>query len=152
MNRQILSVMLFGFLLQTFTLASSEDLSGKYKVKGECAYRAENGEYKNCIAWNELSLEKEREPNKYKFSLTTNTFATTQSGCFLEGSLQYEKVNGQELLRASELQNNCHFDLEITPKKFILKVPEADYFACQKSCGWNSSLYSDPFPRKRSIK
>lgn len=128
------------------TLITEEDLSGRYKVRGECAYRTDSGKYEWCIAWNTLTLQRENETPVYRFKLDTNTFATTQGGCYMEGQLIYKQ---SQLVPMGEQLDGCHFLFDVEADQFVLRVPESElYNSCKQSfCGHNSTLYSDPFPR-----
>lgn len=132
------------------SMTTDEDFSGVYKVKGECAYRTPSGEYKDCEAWNELLLRRKENASTYTFSLNTNTFATTQGSCFLEGELALAFKSGKLLLTPLSVgEDDCHFSLEVTSSHFVLHVPKSEMFDRCKTpyCGHNSTLYSDPFPR-----
>ncbi len=124
-------------------------LEGSYRVKGECAYRAKNGEYKKCVAWNTLKLKKLPLANEYAFDLFTNTFATTPGSCEYEGKLRLEIANGSaRLVRSGAIEDGCHLSFQVTPRRLILEVPKSEEFeGCKSQCGYNSTLYSDPFPR-----
>lgn len=125
------------------------DLTRSYKVLGECATQNDKGEWEECEAWNTLELIKLNNNSRYSFVLETNTFATTQGGCYLDGELSLEYRDGENYLVPVGLQQDgCHFRLHLTEKEFLLEVPESEiYDACKSPCGPNSTLYSDPFPR-----
>lgn len=125
------------------------DLTGHYRVRGECAYRTEDGEYHDCVAWNTLALKRDAEPGRYRYELETATFATTAGGCDLSGSLQETVVDGERrLVAVPDEDNRCPLRFVERARSLVLEVddtPDAET-ACRKSCGMNSSLYSDPFP------
>ncbi len=132
----------------------SQELSGKYKVQGPCAYRDRSGTYKSCVVWNRLELKKNDEQGSYKFDLLTHMFATTQSSCEYNGTFISEHRNGR-LWLARKMANEtdkCHFELEVTDRKLILHVSHEREFSCKESCGHNGSLESVPFPRKKVRK
>lgn len=126
-----------------------DDLSGHYRVRGECAYQTEDGEYRDCVAWNTLELQRDSVPGRYRFVLETATFATTAGGCGANGVLQETVVDGERRLVAIlDEENRCPLRFIERARSLVLEVdaaPEAQT-ACRKSCGYNSSLYSDPFP------
>ncbi len=131
------------------------DLSGTYRVKGECAIRKSNGTYQNCVAWNTLDLQR-HGPNEYQFELVTNTFATTPGGCGVDGRLQVQRSGNTLLLKTgNEGADVCRVAFEVDKRRITLVPPQsgdADFYAndsaCRAVCGMNSSLYSDPFPLK----
>lgn len=126
-----------------------DNLSGHYRVRGECAYRTEDGDYRDCVAWNTLVLEQAAEPGRYRYTLDTATFATTAGGCGLTGELQETVVDGERRLVAiPDDENRCPLRFVERARSLVLEVdgtPDAET-ACRKFCGYNSSLYSDPFP------
>ena len=147
------------FLLSVFSSFACADpqpprLEGSYRVQGECAYRAKNGEYKSCVAWNTLVLKKLPASNEYTFELTTSTFATTQGGCAFEGKLRFETSNGiARLVRSDAVEDECHLSFQVTPRQLLLDVPKSEEFeGCKSGCGMNSSLYSEPFPRSSRVQ
>lgn len=125
------------------------DLTGHYRVRGECAYRTEDGEYHDCVAWNTLELARDVARGGYRYTLETATFATTAGGCGLSGLLQETFVDGERRLTAvPDEDNRCPLRFVERARSLVLEVddtPDAET-ACRKSCGMNSSLYSDPFP------
>jgi hypothetical protein len=146
---------LFTATLISFNAAAIDtDLSGRYRVKGECAYQTENGEYKTCFAWNTLKLRFNNTIGEYAFTLDTNTFATTAGGCSISGTLRQVRENDKLYLKRSDKNmNTCSLRIQITKKHLILEAPENQTVAsCRELCGYNSSLYSDPFPRKSRRK
>jgi hypothetical protein len=154
MSRVRLSMaLLFGAAVAMIGPASAEkridDLSGHYRVRGECAYRTEDGEYRDCVAWNTLALKQDAGPGRYRYELETATFATTAGGCGLTGVLQETVVDGERrLVAVPDEENRCPLRFVERARSLVLEVdatPDADA-ACRKFCGANSSLYSDPFP------
>lgn len=151
------STRVIGLLLASAALAAAvagaaeraRDLSGAYRVRGECAYRDDDGEYHDCVAWNTLVLTRGDAPDRYRYALDTATFATTQGGCALEGALRSERIGGHvELVALPDADNRCPLRFVETGRALALKIDpaataEAD---CRAFCGSNSSLYSDPFP------
>src|ERR1035437_110366 len=108
-------------------MASETNLTGTYTVKGECAYRNDSGKYEDCEAWNELVLQRTDNLFEYNFSLETNTFATTQGGCSLEGKLELKNNSGKLSLVPMDVpEDGCHFSFDVTPKKFVLRVPKSE--------------------------
>lgn len=144
---------LFGVAIATIGPASADkridDLSGHYRVRGECAYRTQDGEYRDCVAWNTLALKRDAGPGRYRYELDTATFATTAGGCGLSGWLQETVVDGERRLVAiPDDENRCPLRFAERSRSLVLEVdatPDVDA-ACRKFCGANSSLYSDPFP------
>jgi hypothetical protein len=125
------------------------DLSGHYRVRGECAYRTEDGEYRDCVAWNTLDLARDAVPGRYRYALETATFATTAGGCAMDGLLQESVVAGERRLVAiPDEENRCPLRFVERARSLVLEVDDAPDSepACRKFCGYNSSLYSDPFP------
>jgi hypothetical protein len=124
----------------------SPRLEGAYRVRGECHERSEDGAYKRCVAWNRLVL-KPLATDRYAYTLDTNTFATTQGGCSLEGTVSLQKENDRVYLVASPVDADaCPIRFKIDKKALTLDMPEGGD-DCQRFCGTNSSLYTDPFPR-----
>lgn len=141
-------------LLGSCTLAAPAaerdgDLTGVYRVRGECAYRTEDGDYRDCVAWNTLELKRDIERGGYRYTLETATFATTAGGCLLTGTLQDSSADGVRRLTAvPDEDNRCPLRFVERARSLVLEVddtPDAET-ACRKFCGYNSSLYSDPFP------
>lgn len=145
--------LLFGAAITTIGTAAADkridDLSGHYRVRGECAYRTDDGEYHDCVAWNTLALKQDVGAGRYRYDLETATFATTAGGCSLSGLLQETVVDGERRLTAvPDEDNRCPLRFVERARSLVLEVddaPDAET-ACRKSCGMNSSLYSDPFP------
>ena len=149
MKNLCLTILFVGFASTTYANPASTNLAGSYKVKGECAYRAKNGEYRSCTSWNRLTLKRTRNANEFEFTLVTNTFATTQGGCSLDGTLRLRTSNGvSRLVRSDSQEDSCNLSFEVTRHKLVLDVPEAEEFTtCKRFCGFNSTLSSDSFPR-----
>lgn len=127
-----------------------EDRSGRYRVRGECAYRDDDGEYHACTAWNTLVLIRADAPGRYRYELDTSTFATTQGGCHLAGLLRTERIDGHDALVAvPDADNRCPLRFVDNGRALELKMDPAETAEteCRAFCGSNSSLYSDPFPR-----
>lgn len=125
-------------------------LGGSYRVRGECHQRTADGEYKRCVAWNQLVLTPSAIAGSYRYTLETNTFATTQGGCSLEGMvLQETKGNHLYLIATSDGSSVCPIRFKVDKKTLTLDMPaeQADSPACRNSCSSNASLYTDPFPR-----
>ena len=70
-------------------------------------------------------------------------------GCGLSGWLQETVVDGERRLVAiPDEDNRCPLRFVERARSLVLEVddaPDAET-ACRKFCGFNSSLYSDPFP------
>lgn len=143
------------FALCGSTWAAENNLSGTYRVRGECAQRTKNGDYKNCVVWNKLKLKRLKDSGGYEFNLETNTFATTQGECSVDGRFRVEN-RGQKtyLIRSENLKDTCHLQFQVKPRSFVLEVPLNEKFTtCMLDiCGFNSTLYSDPFPRRSKLK
>ena len=125
-------------------------LGGNYRVRGECHQRTADGEYKHCVAWNQLTLTPSNTTGSYRYTLETNTFATTQGGCSLEGMLLPEsKGNHLYLIATADDSSVCPVRFRVDKKTLTLDMPaeQADSPACRNSCSSNASLYTDPFPR-----
>ncbi len=125
-------------------------VDGTYRVRGECYERTEDGEYKPCVAWNQLILKPGSVAGSYAYTLDTNTFATTQGGCGLEGVVSMQKqTDGLFLVAVGEGADICPIRFKVDKKTLTLDMPEAqaDAPACRSACGSNASLYTDPFPR-----
>ena len=125
-------------------------LGGSYRVRGECHQRTADGEYKRCVAWNELVLTPSGTAGGYRYTLDTNTFATTQGGCSLEATLLQEtKGNHLYLISTADSSSVCPIRFKVDKKTLTLDMPaeQADSPACRNSCSSNASLYTDPFPR-----
>lgn len=123
-------------------------LEGAYRVEGECAERTEDGEYRTCLAWNELKL-RPLPDGRVAFFLSTSTFATTAGGCELSGHLTPDGTAGVlRLVGTDAADATCMIALEVRPRVIVLTEPARPVEACRLSCARNSSLYSDPFPRK----
>lgn len=125
-------------------------LGGSYRVRGECHQRSADGEYKPCVAWNELVLTPSGTAGSYRYTLDTNTFATTQGGCSLEGTLLPEKTSIHFYLTATaDGGAACPVRFRVDKKTLTLDMPaeQADSPACRNNCSSNASLYTDPFPR-----
>lgn len=125
-------------------------LGGSYRVRGECHQRSADGEYKRCVAWNELILTPSATAGSYRYRLETNTFATTQGGCSLEGTLLPEtKGNQLYLIATADDGAACPVRFRVEKKALTLDMhaEQADSPACRNSCSSNASLYTDPFPR-----
>ena len=126
------------------------DLGGTYRVRGECYERTERGEYKRCVAWNQLVLKPDAVAGSYRYTLDTNTFATTQGGCSLEGTASLQTQDGRLYLVAPvDDRLACPIRFKVDRKALTLDMaPEqADAPECRNACGSNASLYTDPFPR-----
>lgn len=131
-------------------LASSEvdasDLTGTYRVKGDCAYRTVAGGYNTCAAWNELKLTRIKDA-EYAFGLKTHSFATTQGECGVSGTLQMTMATRKSYLTGSDnTLERCRVRFEVTETSIILNSPGLEL--CAGACGLNASLESAPFPRK----
>ncbi len=126
------------------------DLGGTYRVRGECHERTESGGYKRCVAWNQLVLKPGDTAGSYRYTLDTNTFATTQGGCALEGTVSLEAQDKHLYLSAPIGEADvCPIRFKVDKKTLSLDMPQeqADAAACRSLCSSNSSLYTDPFPR-----
>lgn len=152
MNSHVLVAVLF--VLSGSTWAAESNLSGTYRVRGECAYRAKNGDYNTCVAWNELKLKRLKERGEYEFNLQTNTFATTQGGCSVDGRFRIEDRGGKTfLVRLDDLEDSCHLQFQVKARSLVLEIhPSEEFTSCKSICGPNSTLYSDPFPRASKRK
>ena len=123
-------------------------LEGAYRVEGECAERTEDGEYRPCLAWNELTL-RPLPDGRVAFFLSTSTFATTAGGCELSGYLTPVRSGRTLRLTGTDAADaTCRIAFDVKPRVIALAEPAPPAGACKLSCGWNSSLYSDPFPRR----
>ena len=128
-----------------------DDLAGQYRVRGECAYRDDEGEYHDCVAWNTLELAPTGQRGRYRYALDTSTFATTAGGCALTGEMQAQTTEGvRALLAIPDEENRCPVRFVVEKRALRLDMPEErpGDDECRKFCGWNSSLYTDPFPRR----
>ena len=154
MIKYIASLCLVFIITANSSEANNKDLSGRYRVKGECAYQTKNGEYKSCVAWNILKLHSTKPIGEYAFTLDTNTFATTAGGCSISGTLRQVSENNKLYLQRSDIEKNtCNLRIQITQRNLILEpAPDQYGIACKELCGYNSSSYSDPFPRKSKRK
>ena len=122
-------------------------LQGHYRVRGECAEQLEDGSYRECVAWNTLTLAR-RPDGRFDYSLATSTFATTQGGCDSSGILSLGRSGRDEILYGTDAQDaTCRISLRIAPKRIELIEPSQDELGCKSICAYNSSLYTDPFPR-----
>ena len=126
------------------------DLGGTYRVHGECHERTDSGDYKRCVAWNQLVLKPGDTAGSYRYTLDTNTFATTQGGCALEGTVSLE-AQGDRLYLSAPIgeADVCPIRFKVDKKALSLDMAQeqADAAACRNLCSSNSSLYTDPFPR-----
>lgn len=150
-RKSLLSLSVLAILMLSPCVAATSEnfagLSGHYRVRGECAEELGDGSYKDCVAWNTLTLES-RPDGRFDYSLDTVTFATTQGGCSSSGVLSLEKKGHDEILRGTDAQDaTCRISLRIAPKSIELIEPSQDEVGCKSLCAYNSSLYTDPFPR-----
>lgn len=126
------------------------DLSGTYRVRGECHERTDSGDYKRCVAWNQLVLKPGDTAGSYRYTLDTNTFATTQGGCALEGTVSLEAQGKHLYLSAPTGEADvCPIRFKVDKKALSLEMSQeqVDTATCRNLCSSNSSLYTDPFPR-----
>lgn len=131
-------------------LASSEvdgsDLTGIYRVKGDCAYRTVAGDYNTCVIWNELKLTHTKDA-EYAFGLKTHSFSTTQGECGVSGTLQITRTGNRSYLTGSDnTLERCRVRFEVTKTSIILNSPGLEQ--CTGACGSNAVLESVPFPKK----
>lgn len=129
----------------------NDDLAGTYKTLGDCVEVSESGEYEECEMWNTLELSA-KGSNEYTYNLSTHTFATTPGGCESSGALEVQQIGDRLMLHGDdENETSCHLVFEVDDNQIELIEPTSHENRCQRLCGMNSSLYSQPFPRKPAV-